>query len=57
MDINTLPHRVSQVEVLLKTTQDETLLLTFANVPDALQGMTRLVADRDIGDLLRPRKH
>jgi len=57
-DISALPRHVSQVEVLLKTDQDETLLLTFDNVADALQGMTRLVSDRpDISDLLNPQQH
>ena len=57
-DLSSLPHRVSQVEVLLKTDQDETLLFTFNNVVSALQGMARLVADRpDIGDLLKPKLH
>ncbi|MBI2853210.1 MAG: hypothetical protein HYX84_09005 [Chloroflexi bacterium] len=55
-DLSGLSRRVSQVEVLLKTDQDETLLLTFNNVTNALEGMMRLVSDRaDISDLLKPK--
>lgn len=57
-DLAGLPRRVSQVEVLLKTDQDETLLLTFNGVAGALQAMAQLVSDRpDISDLLRPQLH
>lgn len=57
-DLSSLQHRVSQVEILLKTDQDETLLLTFDNVVGALQGIARLVSDRsDISDMLKPKPH
>jgi hypothetical protein len=53
-DMNAIPHRVSEVEVLLKTDQDEMLLLTFGSIADTLQAMARMVSDRpDISDLLR----
>ena len=52
-DMNAIPHRVSEVEVLLKTDQDEMLLLTFGSIADTLRAMARLVSDRpDISDLL-----
>lgn len=52
-DINTLPARISEVELLLKTDRDEMLLLTFDSVAASLQAMARLVSDRpDISDLL-----
>lgn len=52
-DLTTLPTRISNVEVLLKTDRDEMLLLTFDSVAASLQGLSRLVSDRpDIGNLL-----
>ena len=57
-DMSTLPSRISEVEVLLKTDRDEMLLLTFDSVVASLQAMTSLVSDRpDISDLLAPRAH
>ena len=55
-DIDTLPHRGSEVEVLLKTDQDEMLLLSFDSVPKAMAAMANLVSDRpDIRDILQRR--
>ena len=52
-DLTTLPTRISNVEILLKTDRDEMLLLTFDSVAASLQALSRLVSDRpDIGDLL-----
>jgi hypothetical protein len=57
-DISSIPGRITEVEVLLKTERDEMLLLTFNTVADTLQAMARLVSDRpDISDLLQPRSH
>ena len=57
-DIESLPTRISGVEVLLKTDRDEMVLLTFDSVASSLQAMARLVSDRpDISDLLEPRAH
>lgn len=57
-DIATLPTRISEVEVLLKTDRDEMVLLTFDSAANALQAMALLVSDRpDISDLLEPRAH
>lgn len=57
-DIDTLPTRISEVEVLLKTDRDEMVLLAFDSAATALQAMARLVSDRpDISDLLEPRAH
>ena len=54
-DLSTLPTRVSEVEVLLKTDRDEMVLLTFKSAAAALQAMASLVSDRaDISDLLEP---
>lgn len=54
-DLSGLPSRVAQVEILLKTDQDETLPFTFSGVVDALRAMAGLVSDpSDISDLLRP---
>ena len=51
-DISTLPRRVSAVEVLLKTEQDEMLLTTFDSVAEALAQLATYVVDSsDIGDL------
>ena len=57
-DVNLLPHRISEVEILLKTDQDEMLLLRFDTAAEALSAMAQFVADRpDIGGLLQPRGH
>ena len=57
-DIATLPTRISEVEVLLKTDRDEMVLLTFDSVASSLQAMARLVSDRpDISDLLESHAH
>ena len=57
-DINALPRRISGVEVLLKTEQDEMVLLSFDSVAASLQAMAQLVSDRpDISDLLETRAH
>ena len=46
-DMQTLGSRVSQVEVLLKTNQDEMMLRRYDSIVDSLRGMTELVADLD----------
>jgi len=57
-DISTLPRRVSQVEMLLKTDQDEIVLLTFDSIAKALQSMASLVSDSpDVSTLLHPEQH
>ena len=57
-DLTTLPTRISNVEILLKTDRDEMLLLTFGSVSASLQALSRLVSDRpDIGDLLDTSGH
>ena len=54
-DMDSLPSRISSVELLLKTDRDEMLLLTFDSIVTALRAMTNLVSDRpDISDLLQP---
>ena len=51
-DISTLPRRISSVEVLMKTEQDEIVLKTFGSVAAAIQDLTGYITDRtDIGDL------
>ncbi len=51
-DISTLPRRISSVEVLMKTEQDEIVLKTFDSVATAIQDLTGYITDRsDIGDL------
>ena len=51
-DVTTLPRRISTIEVLLKTEQDEMVLRTFDSVAEALAALTEYVVDRsDIGDL------
>lgn len=51
-DISTLPRRISSVEVLMKTEQDEIVLKTFGSVASAIQDLTGYITDRpDIGDL------
>ena len=54
-DINQLPHRITGVELLLKTDQDEMLLLHYSTVAQALSAMAQFVADRpDISGLIQP---
>lgn len=48
-DVQTLGSRVSQVEILLKTDQDEMMLRRYDSIVDSLRGMTELVAD--LGDV------
>ena len=51
-DVASLPRRISSVEVLLKTEQDEIVLKTFESVAAALKDLTGYITDRrDIGDL------
>jgi len=51
-DISTLPRRISSVEVLMKTEQDEIVLKTFGSVAAAIQDLTGYITDRaDIGEL------
>jgi hypothetical protein len=51
-DISTLPRRISSVEVLMKTEQDEIVLKTFDSVATAIQDLSGYITDRaDIGDL------
>ena len=51
-DISTLPRRISSVEVLMKTEQDEIVLKTFDSVATAIKDLTGYITDRtDIGDL------
>ena len=51
-DISTLPRRISSVEVLLKTEQDEIVLKAFSSVAEALVDLTKYITDlSDIGDL------
>lgn len=53
-DMSAIPHRVSEVEVLLKTDLDEMLLLRFGSIANSLQAMAQLVSDRpDINELLK----
>ena len=51
-NVASLPRRISAVEVLLKTEQDEMLLTTFDSVAEALSQLANYVVDRsDIGDI------
>ena len=51
-DISTLPRRISSIEVLIKTEQDEIVLKTFETVAEALTDLTHYITDSpDIGDL------
>ncbi len=45
-DLSTLPRRVSTVEILLKTDQNEMLLSAFDSVADALRALADLVSDK-----------
>lgn len=54
-DITTLPRRISSVEVLMKTEQDEIVLKMFDSVAAAIQDLTGYITDRtDIGELPDP---
>ncbi|MBM4462672.1 MAG: hypothetical protein FJ012_04950 [Chloroflexi bacterium] len=46
MDVTTIPQRVSQVEILLKTDRNEMLLSTFKSVPEGIQYLAGLVSDK-----------
>ena len=51
-EISTLPRRISSVEILVKTEQDEIVLATFGSVAGALQHLMGFITDSpDIGDL------
>lgn len=53
-DLSTMEKRVSEVELLLKTTHDEMFLFTYPDVRAAAQALISFLTDRaDIGDLLR----
>jgi hypothetical protein len=45
-DVSTIPQRVKQVEILLKTDRNEMLLSTFESVSEALKYLVKLVADK-----------
>lgn len=45
-DVSTIPQRVKQVEILLKTDRNEMILNTFTSVPLALQYLAGLVTDK-----------
>jgi len=45
-DVSTIPQRVKQVEILLKTDRNEMLLSTFTSVSEALRYLVKLVADK-----------
>ena len=45
-DVSTIPQRVTQVEILLKTDRNEMLLSTFKSVPQAISHLAGLVADK-----------
>lgn len=44
-DLADTARRISSVEVLLKTDQNEMLLLQYASVSEAIRGMTSYVSD------------
>ena len=52
-DVSTIPQRVTQVEILLKTDRNEMLLSSFKSVPLAIGYLAGLVADKS--DISRPR--
>jgi len=45
-DVSTIPQRVTQIEILLKTDRNEMLLSTFKSVPQAIGHLTSLVTDK-----------
>ena len=53
-DVSTIPQRVAQVEILLKTDRNEMLLSTFKSVPLAINYLVGLVADK--ADISHPSK-
>lgn len=53
-DLTTVPNRVREVELLIKTTHDEFFLTSYSSVAEASQALFRLLTDRpDIRDVLR----
>ena len=55
VDVDSLPARLSEVEVLLKSDRGEIVLQTFGSVVDAVQAMTALLSDKpDISEFLSP---
>jgi len=53
-DISSMPRRINEVEIMLKTTSDEMYVSTYSQVNDAIQALLKLVADRpDVTDFLR----
>lgn len=45
-DVDSIATRVAQVEILLKTDQEEMVLSSFESVPEAMRALTDLVSDR-----------
>jgi hypothetical protein len=45
-DVSSIPQRVTQVEILLKTDRNEMLLSTFKSVPQSISYLAGLVADK-----------
>lgn len=53
VDVDSLPARLSEVEVLLKSDRGEIVLQTFGSVVNAVQAMTALLSDKpDISEFL-----
>lgn len=53
-DADSIATRVTQVEILVKTTQGEMVLSTFQSVPDAMKALTDLISDKpDIRAFIR----
>ena len=53
VDVDSLPARLSEVEVLLKSDRGEIVLQSFGSVVDAVQAMTALLSDKpDISEFL-----
>ncbi len=53
-DVDSIATRVAQVEILLKTDQEEMVLSSFESVPEAMRALTDLVSDRpDIRAFIR----
>ncbi|MBI4285211.1 MAG: hypothetical protein HY670_04825 [Chloroflexi bacterium] len=55
-DVSTIPQRVTQVEILLKTDRNEMLLSTFKSVPQAIGHLAGLVADKPDISMARVRQ-
>lgn len=54
-DVSSMATRVSSVEILLKTDQNETIVSSFPSVPDAMRALTDLVSDSpDIRAFIQP---